>query len=560
MSDRKYYMRRYGLTGGMDTSTNPFVMNDASFLYVKNMNHEENGSLSKDGGFSKFKIATTSATGDDMLFDYVNLLGVHTTLKISNGILYKADSGDNWVQVAAGATTAGNRVSAVNHLDRAYFCNGVNNLKYTSGSTVTDVATDNGSANVRGKYLEVLQNFIYVGHITTVHKRNEVVESLPGTHVFYNVNIEGHNTYTTTDRKITVDGQITGLKAYQGLLFIFTEDAIWYYNPDTKEVKRLADTGCVAHETIKEIDGVLYWANRNGVYRFSGEGMPTLVSLPITNWGGKSLWSLVDGSNWGKLCAGVHEGKYGLWLGDLTGALPGDRLPIISCENLEIENSSAGGYGIWYAGNNSIDGGGNEGWIFSDPPEQTSSEPATPSKDVVVYFDTYRGVWGFYDNHPVSIWASVVDGNGDKQLLFGSDQDGQTYIRDKSYTHDGAATDAVIRTKYFDFDNPENEKTLNDLFATYRPEGEENIYVDVSLAINGSDAYVKYLDDSSSTRLPLGGDVLGAYQFERVSLGGVRARTASYEFRNRSGGVSFTLLGFCQEFTYLQPNMNYTTG
>lgn len=557
MSDRKYYMRRYGSTGGMDTSTNPFSMSDSNYLYLKNVNHDENGSLSKDGGYSTFR-NNVSGEGDDMVFNYINLMGQSLPIKLNEGNLFKAVSGDgNWEQVSAGVMAGGHRVSAVNFLDKVYLCDGETNLKHSDGSTVGETYADNGSSNVRGRYLEVLQNFLYIGHITTVHKRNEVLESIPGSHVFYNANLENHDTYATTDRKITVDGSVTGLKAYQGLLFIFTEDSIWYYNPDTREVKRLADTGCVSHETIKEIDGVLYWASKEGVYRFTGEGMPTIISMPITNWGINSLWKLIDGGNWRKLCAGVLDGRYHLWLGDLTGALPGDMLDVLSFNFLDIENSVVGGDALWYAGSSSVDSGGNTGWIFESP-TGSSGEASTPMTDIVVVFDTYRNSWSFYDNHPVSMWATITDEYGHNKLIFGSHVSGQTFERDKSFTHNGAPIDSIIRTKYFDFDNPENEKVLGDLYVSYRPEEQTERYLEVGLSINGSNVYEKHLDSESSTKLPLTGSKLIEYQFERVSLGGVKARTASYEFRSSAAGVGFTLLGYSQEFTYQQPNLNYT--
>jgi hypothetical protein len=281
------------------------------------------------------------------------------------------------------------------------------------------------------------------------------------------------------------------------------------WNPETlAEPKILAEVGCVAHDTIKEIDGILYWVSRDGVCRFAGNSMPTIISLPITNWTVNGIWRLIDGANWRNMNAGVLDGNYHLWVGNLTAALPGDSA--------------------------SLD-------------------------DVVVVYDTYRDAWTFYDNHPVKQWATIVDSSGNKRLLMGNNDSGQTFMRDYSYSHNGTAIESVIRTKYFDFNNPEAEKVLSDFFVSYRPEGETAKYIEVGLAINGDNNYSTILDDSSTTRLPLTGDVAKEYQFERVSLGGKRARTASYEFKNADNGVNVTMLGYSQEFEYILPNMNYTT-
>lgn len=41
---------------------------------------------------------------------------------------------------------------------------------------------------------------------------------------------------------------------------------------------------------------------------------------------------------------------------------------IVTCDYLHLRNSAATGGAQWYAGSHSIDGGGNSGWIFADPP------------------------------------------------------------------------------------------------------------------------------------------------------------------------------------------------
>ncbi len=501
-------MRRYDFSGGMDQSTNPFLLADNKFTYLKNVNHDELGTLSKDGGYSAFRTAAGSGS-DDLVFDYVTWAGVHTPMKISNGNLYKAEVGEtDWTSVGA-ATTAGKRASAANYLNRMYIATESDNVRYYDGSTITTVDADNGGANVRGKYLATLGSIMFLGHITTVHNTNTVVYTRPNLHVFYNSLEEDYDTYSTTSQKFTVTGEITGMRAYQGLLLIFTEEALWSWNPETlAEPKILADTGCVGHDTVKEIDGILYWAGRDGVYRFTGNSMPTIISLPITNWAVNSLWRLIDGANWRSMNAGVLDGNYHLWVGNLTSALPGDSA--------------------------SLD-------------------------DVVAVYDTYRNAWTFYDNHPVKQWATIVDTSGNKRLLMGNNDSGQTFMRDYSYSHNSTAIESVIRTKYFDFDNPEAEKVLSDFFVSYRPEAETAKYIEVGLAINGDNDYLTILDDTSTTRLPLTGAVTTEYQFERVSLGGKRARTASYEFKNADAGVNVTMLGYSQEFEYILPNMNYTT-
>ena len=505
-----YLMRRYDLSGGMDMGTNPFMMEDTAYTYLRNVNHDENGSLSKDGGYSVFLDKIATVTGDDLVFDYTDYDGAHTIMKVSGGGLYEADFTGTaaWSVVATGVTTANYKCSAVNYLDRMYFVEASTDIHYFDGTNVSDIYTDNADANVRGKYLTTIGSTMYLGNITTVHRTSDVVYTMPDSHTFYDVNEEGFSTYATTSHIIPVIGDITGIKGYRGMLLIFTNSDVWQWNPATLgEAKILAGTGCVAHDTIQEIDGILYWAGKDGVYRFDGNNMPSLISLPITNWVTNSLWRLINGTNWTKMSAGVLDGRYYLWIGNLTAALPGDSAAL---------------------------------------------------NNVVIVFDTYRGTWSFYDNHPVRQWATITNTSDNKQLIFGSNADGQTYQRGYTYTHNTAAITSVVRTKYFDFDNPEVEKVLNNLYVTYRPSAETTKYISVAVSKNGSNTYTTLLNSASNTRLPLTGAATLEYQFERVSLGGLRARTASYEFKNADSGVDVTLLGFSQEFSYLNSNLNYT--
>lgn len=525
---KKYLMRRYDLVGGMDQATNPYLMNDSTHVYLKNVIHGEKGTLSKDGGYSQF-LDNMPASSVDLLFDYQNHtylstlsteegeivttedgdtfpIGVPNLLfAISDGDLYKeTDSG--WELVEADVTTSGQLCNAVNYLDRVYFAEADSVVTYTDGENVTTLQSDNGDL-VKGKYLETLNNTLYLGNITHKFGPNYVLYTQPGSHVFFNPNEEDYDTYETTSHKIRIDGVITALKAYQGLMLIFTKNDLWYFNPDTFEVKQLAETGCVCHHSIREIDGILYWASNEGVYRFAGNNMPSIISLPITNKVVSSIWSNISSPNFGQMAAGVLGGKYYLWVGTLTAPLPGDSEPL---------------------------------------------------KNVVVVYDTYRDVWTFYDNHPVKQWMEILNDEGTPELLFADRKSARVLIRDKSYNHDGQAIDMKIRTKYYDFDRPESEKTLEDLFVAYRPESTES-YVNVGISVNGTNDYQNYVSDSSNTKLPLEAEQSLEYQFRRVSLNGTRARTVSYEIGNNDNATCVTLLGFTQEFSYMLPNLNYST-
>jgi len=504
---KKYLMRRYDLTGSMNQSTNPFLMKDTDFLYMCNTTNDEIGTVGKDGGYSIVGTTRTAPGKGDLLFDFIPFVGSHTPLLIEGGILQKYVSG--WSNIDVDDFTDDARASGVNFNGKAYIATANDDLRYTDGSTVVSIATDNGGSSVRGRYLAVVADKLCIGNMTSVHAANQVVFSLEGTHIFYDSTDEtGHNTYATTDRIITVDGAVTGLASYQGLLMIFTSEAIFYWNPSNNEVKKLCSFGTDSHWSIKELNGMLYFANRDGIYRFNGETIPELISIPITNWAINSLWRLIDGNNWSTMSAETFEGKYLLAVGDLTATMPGD--------------SSA-------------------------------------KTGVVIVYDSYRNTWSFLDGHPVSMFMKTVNENGDQRLWFCSSEDRTVYQKDYSYSHNGTTYNMIARTKYFDFDMPENQKNLYQLFTTYRSYGDTSSYITVSIATDGSNAYTEKIADDTVSKLELSGAEGRAYEMKRVDMTGSSGRTISYEFKNGDEGVAFEIVGFTQEFSYREPNFNVST-
>jgi hypothetical protein len=65
---------------------------------------------------------------------------------------------------------------------------------------------------------------------------------------------------------------------------------------------------------------------------------------------------------------------------------------VVSCDYLNLSNSTATGGATWYAGSNSVDNGGNTGWIFTDRPQFTLSYTAGSNGTIVG--DSSQTVYG----------------------------------------------------------------------------------------------------------------------------------------------------------------------
>jgi len=46
---------------------------------------------------------------------------------------------------------------------------------------------------------------------------------------------------------------------------------------DETNLKKIADVGCDSYKSIQVINGILYWANRNGIWRWNGS-LPQLIT------------------------------------------------------------------------------------------------------------------------------------------------------------------------------------------------------------------------------------------------------------------------------------------
>ena len=498
-------MRRYDLTGSMKQSLSPFLMDDKDFTYLKNVSYDEIGSLSKDGGYTQFGANLDTTGTGDLLHSYLDEFGVYTELAVTNGKLYKYAG--STPSLISDTLTPGSKCTAVNRGGLAYIVNPEDGLQYTDGTTLTSVAGDNNGSEIKGKYLAVLDDKIFVANLSGTHGPTDVVYTMAGSNTFYIPTLENYDTYATTSLLFSANDAITGITAFQGNIIFFTEEEMNLFNPLTLEVRVIGKIGCTSHWSIREINGILYWVNRDGVFRFNGKDVPELISIPITNWATNSLWRLIDGSVWNTIPAVDFEGKYMFAVGNLVGMLPGDD-EILS--------------------------------------------------NVVIVFDTYRDTWYFLTNYPVGLWSKFINSDGNLRLLFIDKDRPKVYQKDYSYTANGSPIEMVVRSKYFNFDMPENEKVLDNLLITCRPSSGTGHYMTVKIAKNGTNNYEPYITSSTSTRVELDAISGTEFQLDRVTIKGLRARTVSYEFSNADSGVNMVLLGYTQQFRYIGNNMNFS--
>lgn len=90
---------------------------------------------------------------------------------------------------------------------------------------------------------------------------------------------ESHAWYSTTQANTKASGDVTAITSYDGHPVIFKDDYMHQiygtYNPF--RIQDIVAVGCVSARSICELDSVLYFASKDGIYRYSG-GYPKRIS------------------------------------------------------------------------------------------------------------------------------------------------------------------------------------------------------------------------------------------------------------------------------------------
>lgn len=221
---------------------------------------------------------------------------------------------DEWDDVGTNIGTADDRTDfswtyvQIAGEDRVYFTNGVTDLHYTNGTTVTDVA------GVKGKYITSQGNILIMGCMTATHPQNSCVYASAGTHNFY-LN-DGIEDYATTSQIFWVDGVVTGVKAFNWLIYAFTEsDGMFEVDINSNYVPRKVSThGTMSPKSIAVGGDAMFWADQYGVWYLPIGGSIQKISKSVDK-----IYQCITGSNFYQLTGGVNsKEQYELHLGDLT--------------------------------------------------------------------------------------------------------------------------------------------------------------------------------------------------------------------------------------------------
>lgn len=211
----------------------------------------------------------------------------------------------------------------------------------------------------------------------------------------------------------------TGMARFMGEVVLFTENTatlisgktpVWNLPESYIYTELPIGYGCDAHRTIAMGNNALYWANKNGVYRYrylpSGYSIPECVSeFTLSDGHVRTIRKWLKNVDWSKAFAEFYEHEYRLYIGN----------------------------------------------------------------KMVLVFDTINSSWAMYEYNKTFNCSIVKDG----VLLYGEshiyhmdyeyDPNDNTF---KGLSDDGAAIDFQFYTKYYDLGKSANKKKFKKLFVT----------------------------------------------------------------------------------------------
>jgi len=211
---------------------------------------------------------------------------------------------------------AGAQPSMVNYLDKTFIVgykdsdsSFLTNATVTAAAFEEDTGVDTDLLNMaQGKYVVRYRDLLYVLHAYSG------AALYPSRAYFCSEPTAGAITWTTATDFVEFgydDGdEITGGVAASDRLIVFKHYSMWKYDESTRE--QIADVGCDSFRSIQNIYGVIYWFNRDGIWRWAG-GQPQLISSKI-----EPFINAIDQTALEDVVATQHAHEYRAFIGTVT--------------------------------------------------------------------------------------------------------------------------------------------------------------------------------------------------------------------------------------------------
>ena len=499
---------------GLNNLGSPNLIDDKEWADLQNIEFDENGVARKRMGYKTYATSLTAAVG----------LGTLKTETLSHvctidGTEFKYTTGVAWTTVGSVAFSVSDMVSFTQAKGKLFVWNGINGGTYWDGTTLTRPGTAPKAkfsiyyssyqiaAGVPGQV-----NRIYISTLTDISDFTNVsgdpsgldnTTEVPGATVFAGT---GAN-YIDIQKE---DGdKIVALGVFQDVVIIYKQYSTYQLtldasgSPSVVPITKAA--GSVASRSVQAVENDLFSLSKEGVRSLGNEA--NFFSAIRTNIVSKKIDTLIKDmlpSAYDKSCAVFFNNQY-----------------LLSIPN------SAGSF-----------------------------------NDVLVYNKLFQS-WSRWTDLDVASFCKVVDTDNQEKLLFLKSDGTQVYeFTPGVYNDDGAAIDAYMLSKVFDFKNPDITKYFVDLglmFRTISGEMTLTVYTEGDVLFGGAVGLAgNIVADGMGysvmgyTMLGLGGgDSSGISTYadivKRIAIN-TNSTTIRFKIANARVNENFVLLGYIHAF------------
>lgn len=324
MATKQVKLNYLDLSGGQDSKTSPLFLKNNECELIQNYHLDNVGSLTKRNGITNLIgqiVDGVSILGmyffkDAWGTDYSNVLvACNDAVTPTNSDIYRVAS-NAWAKTKQDDTSSALPVFA-SFIDYVFRTNG-SQVMASSADLADPWGTTNCMATYLFKYICVWEDRVYVANdnAATNKKPSRIAwSSLPvsGNPLTITWAYDG----TTASGKDAADinpddnDEITWIEPFGRKMLVFKNKGLYNWTFGQVEPDKIIDVGTPQGRTVKQTQGICFFANEYGVYAYTGETRPILIS--------KKIQPFIDViSSFTNLRAEVDNDHYYLYIGDVT--------------------------------------------------------------------------------------------------------------------------------------------------------------------------------------------------------------------------------------------------
>ena len=298
----------YDMSGGMNNKPAPLFIADKDCELVQNYHMDNLGSLTKRNGILYLIGQTVNNKSITGMFLFDDKLGTdYSNILISVDTVIKKVASNAWTDSDTGLTS-GDELYFESFVDYVFRTDGRNVME--SSADLTTWGTTNCLATLIPKYVRLWEDRLYWLNDNSATKYPSRIgwSELPtGTPLALTFGADNWADINPDD-----NDEITWGEPFGKVFLIFKEHALYHWTFGQVEPDRIINVGTPAGgRTVKQVQGICFFANKDGVYAHTGAGQPKLISRKVQPW--------IDAiSDLTAMRAEVDTDHYYFYIGDVT--------------------------------------------------------------------------------------------------------------------------------------------------------------------------------------------------------------------------------------------------